>query len=755
MISAEFQPSIINPPGVVHTEDPYVLLEIWRRDPSNMYRLPCVNWDRSDSQVCDWKHLGANIVGLTGVRSLANATLTTTKEVNSDGLYWVLVRCLRQPIHSNKYVSLSIDDTLISKINTLTPYGEHYRYLDFGYVNLTQGTHEFQIDLDGKDAWVDHVLLYKLDYYASDNRDSSVRLDWTSIEFTENAMGDINMADITLPLREEWHDPNLNIFSRKVFDFGDILNISVGSDWNDARVKFGGYIGSISEEDDGTSMNIGAVDRLVDFYRKPNYANYFIGVAASSDDNYMFPVVQFPTALEAIRHSSETCEYGPLNYGIIYPYTLDLNFKRPEDAALVTATGFTKTYSPSTGLRIGYDKLPVNSCGVTPDLSCVLTLYDRPDKPVDAAVDETLCLTYMAAGESCGAQTSVQFNIEVTMYKAGEDEGDAVTYTILFTGKSGATNIIGQGTPILNGLEQMLKFDLKSAFDKYAPSSEYNVIKIELTDTLTSTQALNRQNSTIHLISLIGYDMDINTKMELAQETSYPYENITAILEKMGYVAWVEYGRTRATDVFMVAPEMNGASTVIAQEGVNVLGVTDKNYAPYDNIRNRRLSHYHYKEGDTERTGVSMVENLDSVLRYGPGAWESYEDQTEISNQADADTENRRFIDANSYPATSFTLTIKGASLLNPSQYIISKLAQHHLSGDYSTKTVTHTITRDEGYLSKISVNRPGRYYEKIRNRVEKRILKYMGLNSRSMYSQTALANMGFSGVGAFERSGY
>lgn len=755
MISAEFQPSVFGAPPVTHTEDPYVLAEIWARDPSNIYRFLCSEFDRSDGQVYERKLYGATVVGLHGGRSLTTATLTTNRTIQDGGMYWILVRASRQPINSNKYVSLSIDGELIGRINTLTPYIEHYRFLDFGYVNLTAGTHEFEIALDGLDAWVDHILMYRLDYFGSDNRKSNHRLDWSNIEFTENAMGEINTGEIIVPMREQWNDPNLNIYSRKVFDFGDIVNITVGSDWKDARVKFGGYVGSIGENDEGTELTISAVDRLVDFYRKPNYANYFIGVAATGNDNYMFPVVQFPTALEAIRHASETCEYGPLNYGIIYPYTHNLNFQRPEDAGSVVVSGFTKAYSPSTGIRIGYDKIAVNSCGISPTLSCYATLLDCEDNPFDAAIEDMLSLKYFAAGESCGTSSRVQFNIEVTMYKAGEDAGDAETYTILFTGKNDAVNIIGQGIPELNGSEVFLKFNLKEAFDKYSSSTEYNVIKVELVDTVTASQLEYRQNSVIHLLSLIPYDSDINTKMELTQETSYPYENIAAILEKMEYVAWVDYGRTRATDIFMMAPEMNEASVVEAVEGVNVLAVTDKDYAPYDNIRNRRMSHYHYTEGDTEKTGISMIENSDSVARYGPGAWESYEDQTEISTLEDANTENSRYVQQNSYPLTSFTLEMKGASLLNPSQYIVSKLMKHYLAGNYSAKTVTHTISKDKGYITKVSVNRPGSYYEEISEKIEKRVLKYMGIKSRSMYSQTALNNMNFASIGAFERSGY
>lgn len=753
MISAEFQPRLITSPQAVHTDDPFVKVEIWSRDHSCIYRFPCTQWDKSNSQIYEREHLGATLVGLAGHRSLTNANISTPRYVRKKGLHWILIRASRQPINGNKFVKLYIDNKLVGQINTLTGYSEHYRYLDFGYLELNEGWHDFKIEMDGLDVWVDYLLMYRLDYYSSDHRKSRYRLDWENIEFTENSMGELNSADITLPLREEWNDPNLNIFSRKVFDFMDILNISVGNDWKDARVKFGGYVLGMDENDEGTQLTINGVDRLVDFYRKPVYTNYYIGLAPSGDDTYTFPVVQFGSALESIRHCSETCEFGPLNYGILYPYTLNLDFTRPDDYSGVVVSGFNKTYSQSTGLRLGYEPLDYDYCGVVVNTNYDGILWDSPDNPFDAAHDDILCLKYLASGESCGINTRVQVNIEVTMHKAGETVNDAKTYTILFTGKSAANDIIGQIKPALNGLNQLAKFDLKKAFDKYAPSSEYHVTKVVVRDSnVTTGQMEFRKNSLIHILGISAYPSVLNKKMKVEQETSYPYEVINEILEKLDYVAWVDYGRTRATDILMISPEMNLESPVQAVEGVNVLGVTDKSYAPYETIRNRRFMHYHYQEGDEDRVGSARYENLDSIDRYGPGAWEDYEDSTDINNQTDADIEAQRHVEQNSYPLTSFTLVLKGTSLLNPAQYMVSKLTGHYLVGDYSTKTVTHSITKDEGYISRISVNRPGSYYNQIMVKLENNLRKYLNLDSRIMYNRAVLGNMGFISAGAFGR---
>lgn len=755
MITAEFQPKLINTPIVTNTENPYVRCDIWAKDHSNIYQMFCSDWDRSSTQIYEREHLGATLVGLAGTRSLTNATLTTRKYVKKGGLFWLLIRASRQPINGNKYVKLYIDGELVGQINTLTGYLEHYKYLDFGYYDLTEGWHEFEIELDGLDAWVDHLLMYRLDHYSSESRASHYRLDWQDIEFTENAMGELNSATITLPLRERWNDPNLNIYSRKLFDFTDILNITVGNTPYDAKVKFGGYVLGLSENDEGTQLTVNGADRMMDFYRKPVYTNYLVGIAPVGDESYTFPVVQYGSGLECIRHASETCEFGPLNYGIEYPYTLDLDFRRPDDFNSVVVSGFYKTYSPNTGLKLGYTPLSYDYCNVVINTDYYAILWNSPYRPFNAVKDNILALKYYASGESCGQDTRIQFNIAVTMYKAGETLAQAKTYNIMFTGKATTSNLIGQEKPVLNGKEQITKFDLKAAFDKYAPSSEYHVYKVELIDAVDVSQMDARRNSVIHLLGLTAYPSTINSKFKVEQESSYPYEVITEILEKMGYVGWIDYGRTRREDIFMVGPEFNQASNLIAREGVNVLKVTDKSYDPYETIRNRRLMHYHYTEGDEDRTGVARYENKDSSARYGPGPWEAYEDATDINNQTDADIEVKRQVEKNSYPLTSFTLVMKGTTLLNPSQYIISHLPGYYLSGNYSTKTATHTINRDDGYITQISVNRPGSYYEYINKKLNNNLRKYAGINSKMMYNRAVLGNMGFLSVGAFGRRSY
>jgi len=757
MIKAEFQPTLFSTPEEVHTEHPYVKLEVYRRDPANIYVSRATEWIKSHGDIYDQPNKGYTVVGLHKGRNLTSGNLSKSINIKKGGKYWILLRINKTPESTSNTIGLEIDGKMI---NTFSAYGQwiHYKFLDFGYLDLEEGTHQFKIYLNGKRTWVEQLLMYRLEYFSSEEKDSNYRLDWKEIEFTENAIGDLNSAEITLSMNESWNDPNQNIFSRKHFDYLDMVNIIVGDSdhWGNAKVKFGGYIIGYDEADDGSEITLSCADRLLDLYRRPVYTNYYIGVAPASDETCTFPMIKFGSALEAIRYTNETSEYSPLSYGIIYPYALDMDYRLLNDYETVAVSGFEKDYSPSTGLRLGYSHtLNPDHCGVTPDLNCSGVLFNNPTGPVDAAIHDMLCIKYLAAGESCGESNRVQFNIQVSMYKAGQNPTQALTYTILWTGKQGATRVIGQATPVLDGTEQLLKFDLKAAFDKYAPSSNYYVTKIELVDTASLQQVRRRESSVFHILSLIMYDKDLNVKMKVNQETSYPYDVLSEILTEMGFVGYVDYGRERREDVLCIAPEMNEKAPVDLVEGVNILNITDKSYDPKENIRNAIYSHYHYKEGQNEKTGASYIENIDSVPRYGPGAWEHYEDRTDVSKKTDAEVLGRRFVEENSYPIVSFTLEMKGTTLLNPSQYIVASIQKEYLQGNYSTKTATHTISREGGYITRISVNRPGSYYDQIMVKIDKKMNEFLNKHSDSMYSRSVLNNMSLSGLGAFIRERY
>jgi len=754
MIETEYQASLFPNVESVFIEDPYVELEIFNKDPLNTYFSECYQWQRSSNDMYQYRLGGAEVIGLHGGRSLTSANLTHTFDIQESGRYWVLVRTFRNSSDGDKNLGLEIDGNLIQEINCYSPWN-HYKYLDYGFIDLNKGNRVFKLYLNGRNVWVDHVLLYKLDFFNSNTRKSRYRLDYESIEFTENSMGDLNTASFTSPLKESWYDPDRNPYGGLCFDYYDVVNILVGDKPKNTVVKFGGYLVGYDISDENDKITFNGIDRLADLYGRPTYTNYYIGLEPSGEESTTFPALQFASGLEAVRHSIENSEYGPMSIGINYPYLLNKNFTNPSDFNSVTVKGFTKSMSPSTGLLLGYDKLIPDHCGIVSDLECKAVLFESTSQPFDASIHELLGITYLASGESCGTNSRVQFNINVSMYKAGETSSQAQTYTILFTGKAGSSNIIGQIPPVLNGIEQIYKFNLKQAFDNFAPSSNYYITKIELVDIVTPEQLENRQKSIIHIKSIIAYDQDVNAKLKVEQDTSYPYEVVKEILDELGYLGWTEYGRERRQDVFCVAPEMYLPSPIKAIQGVNVIGISDKSFRVDESVKNRRMTHYHYKEGDSEKSALSFAENRDSGIRYGPGFKESYDDLADVNNLTDADIINRKFIEKNSYPQMSFTLKIRGTSLLNPSQYIITKVPGMYIDGKYSTKTATHSITQDEGYITSIGVNRPDSYYKLIMNELEYKLKKYKFNMSRSAYNRTTLKNLGFSGVGSFIRGGY
>jgi hypothetical protein len=138
MITAEFQPRLISLPEKVHVENPFVNIEIWRRDPSNIHVSQIETWTKSDSQIYVQNYKGSTIAGLHQGRTLASGNLSKTITVDKDGLYWVLLRVLKTPQSKSQTISLEIDGEIVKTFSSYSKW-IHYKFLDFGYINIKIG----------------------------------------------------------------------------------------------------------------------------------------------------------------------------------------------------------------------------------------------------------------------------------------------------------------------------------------------------------------------------------------------------------------------------------------------------------------------------------------------------------------------------------------------------------------------------------------------------------------------------------------
>jgi hypothetical protein len=754
----ETNPSQFHTNPITYHENPYCKIEIEAKDHTNIIRSDARSWTRNPKDLWVEKIGGSTSVGIQGSQAYTTATLTKTLNITEAGYYRIYIRALRQAWNLNAEITLKLDSTALKRYNTGTKQ-LHYKWLDYGKKYLTTGDHSFEIDFNGKDCWVESVILHRIEDYTTDTPQHSHRLDIQNIEFTQNSVNELNTAKIELLMKEDWFTPGKNNYSNIVFDITDTINIFLGSD-NNTKNMFGGYIIGYELSDDNTILTLNCIDRFLDLHREPAYLNYAIGVNPRSDEQSEFPHLQFASAIEAIRYLIEHQEFGINSYRLEYPYGFYLNLTDQKVFENITVNGFSKVHDKRAGnpppcLRLGIDKFNVDSCGIISDTSMECVLFNSESNPYDATEYDILNFNYMSPGISSTDAYKLQFNVEVTMYKDGESVTDAKAYNILFTGKTGASNVIGSVKPVLNGRWQEFKPNLKTFFDNYSASNHYYITKVRLVNTVTQSEVDNRDKSIMYIDNPYSFDSDINTTMHIDQETDYPFMILQKICEEIGYTAYIEYARERKDDCLILAPIENDASTQLIIEGSNVVNVYNKTYAPKETISNRALRHYHYTRDETEYTGVAYAENLDSFYRYGP--FQHYENMSDTTLQADADKSALKHINDNAYGLISFSMDIIGSTLLEPSQYFVTSLKSHYLNGNYSPKAIIHTVNFKgdaPSFKTQIDVGQPSQRFRDIIVDVNKQVKRLIRKDNRSMYDSRALSNLGFASPGAFIKQG-
>lgn len=734
---------------------PYVRVDILRKDPLNMFHMDCTQWDKSNADIYTTKMLqGEYWVGLSNGRSLTSGYIEFVKEITEAGQYWVLYKVYRNPTGGDKTVSLSIDGSEVGTKNTNYAH-PHGKYVDCGLVDLTTGDHTFRATFSGKEAWISHVIIYKMDLYSTEETGSR-RLSIGEIEFTENAVNEMDTARITMAMLGEWYRPNENPASRIIFERTDHVTIWVGTDGGEIVPKFGGYYWDHEYSEEPGEITIICVDRKQDLNKRPVYSNFYIGMAPKSGDINEFPNLKFSSAVEVIRYLLETCEYG-MNVAISNPHGFIKNFGDEDDFNSLNYGGFSVTQDPdhghpAPGLRVGYEKLAANSCGVTPDLDCYLDLFTDPLDPFDVDTHNIIAFDYMVSGASAGSDYAVQFNVEVTV--------NDIVYTILFTGKAGAANVIGTVPYTFNGIFQTFKFDLKDALlKKKGISPPFLVTKISLTDTLTPSQAAKRGGSIIILDNPTSFEDAFNAHFTLRSEAAYPLEVLRDICNQMGYVLYMEPGPTRGEDTIHLAPIGDQDSEETFTTGINVLKVSQIAYSSVDdNFCTAAFRHYTYKVKNEDKTGKSYVVDLDKKLRYGPGAFEHYEALgEEIATQIDSDKNATAFLERFSDGVVGFTLEVEGTVLLTPANYAVTELAGYYLPERSEIKDIVHKIKFRESptYTTIIDCGWKGDYFMDRVSDIEERLKGQSRRAKEATYNTNAAKRMGTANSSAYIRKGW
>jgi hypothetical protein len=751
MVLVDFRPNKFDTEPLQVIEDPYLEVRIRAKDHTNIYAEEFRSWTPSVAIINQiWN--GSNMVGLKSNSASSSVNLTRTITISDKGEYLIFIRHPRGPRDKNGKITLSIDGDTITDRQTYNTWWS-WNQANFGIVYLSSGSHTLTVNVT-KNSYVGRIYLYKMDTYKTASNHSNNRLDLNTMEFTNNSVNEANIATLNLAMNPDWYVPEKNYYSHMVFDFTDHITIFMGEDRKTARPLFGGYLSGMTLPEDPETIDIRFMDRLMDLYRKPVYQNFHLGTASKSNEQEDWPLINFSNVGELTRYLISTAEYPIHRYRVEYDYGFYLNFGDSDDYDQVRCTGFDKqwdsrTGNPAPGLKLKYGKLRVNSCSGLVSGAVEAIFFEEGGNSFDASYYNILSFNYLASG--VGTTYPIEFHVAVTMYKEGETSDDALEYIINFTGKTGESRIIGNVTPALNGTWQTFKFDLKAAFDKYAPSSNYYVTKVRFKDTYTPAQLLNRLNSVMWIDNMSTYNSGANVNASIEQGDSYPFDVLQAACEATNHVAYVDYGRERGDDVMVVAPVANKASDEVAVEGVNVLKVYNKDYSPFENVKNQALRHFHYPIGNDEfRTGKTMYENVDSIDRYGP--WEGYEDQSDVTNKTDSSNSAKSYVENYSYPWWDFSMDLLGTALVTPADYVVTRVSNHYLSGNSAVKAIIHTYDKEESpsWRTQIDVGRESRRFKKLVQRIKQDLLLARKRDYRTMYNSRSMRNLGLSSPGAF-----
>lgn len=760
MQTVEFRPAKRNYAPIKKFKKPHLRFELYSIDHQLIQYSDltnATNWSRS--YTCTTvKYKGRTLVGLPNNSAYSSVNLTGTITLVETGDYLVNVIGIRSPsCASNAQLSVSVGGSVLKNINTKHTY-QHPHVFDFGVHRLTSGSKSFVITVP-KFIQVWAIAVYKINKYIgkSGSLASRKRLDVMGVsDLTHNIVNELDTAKVDIAMHSDYLRPEES-FSGYTFEFWDIVNIYMGNK-SDSKNMLGGYVIDVIPDEDKLKLEIGS--HYADLLGEPIYNNLAIGINPRSDETPQFPHKQFSSALETCRYLVEAAdEVGITLREIVKPHGYELNFAEQDDFDAAHANGYHKQQiSPVSGIpcmkvTLDMDAININDCGVTNQV-IELVFFDDPDNPWNAAVDQFHGLKYMAPSCATSASTMMQWNLGITMYKAGQTAANAIEYNIRWTGKSGSPHLIGSMTYTLNNKTQISKFDLKAAFDKYAKSTAYYVTKVRLWNTVTSNEVTNHDKMVMYLDNPISYASDVNAKMHLDQGSDKPFNLLKQILNEIDYVSYINYGKYRCDDRIIFAPLENQASAIEISESENVLDIFNQEYNPMEYLANRVLCYYHYTQKDVDKTGKSFTENLDSYFHFRR-PWGYFEDLSDVSSQVDADKYSSKYLSKNAYPYKSYGIKMEGTTLINLSDFVLTKIDNKALSGYYGLKDLIYNMNFEEdGFTTQVDAGRASDYFYDVVMKMYDKIERYKHKDNRNVYDNRSLKVRGMTGVGSIIKSG-
>jgi len=742
----------INPLKIVQNPFWEVILDCIGHD--NHYKKKLTEWDRSAACFIG-NYNGSEFIGLRNKDSVSSVNLTETRYFPESGYYRIELRMRKHP-NEDGFITLYVDDEPITVTRNQVSIPAYHQWDHIERVRYpvrwyNKGNHELKVHIT-RQAFVESIKIEKIDRY-TDNSDGDYwpgtgQIDVGYFDFTQNSVNAINTGKLKMAMQDKFWNDEDDPYLPLQPGFIDSITIILGPDRQNAVPIFGGYCLIPNPKD--TELTVDFVDRLLDLQRNMVYHNFSIGTINASNNTQQINYIKMGSVLELLRRLAETQEYAMQTYGVQNDFGFYKNFAGPYDFLDLQPQGWIHHRDPIHGMSPPCLKLTLPHYISSDPTPASITLFDDIWAPWDAAEYNMFFMHYYASG--VGSRYPIQFNLQFTMHKKGESFLDAENYIVHVTGQDNVANEIGDFELIRDGTWRELTFDLKSLFDKYAPSGEYWITNTSIVGNITQTMIDDKKCSAIWLDNALSYKKSQHSEQYAGQNNvKDSLSEISDVTTKTNHVAYTRPGIERCEDVLVAVPEENQILPVTIDAASNLISIESwKNDPRGSGFCNQ--SHVSVSFSNN-KSGTAKYEDQNSIDHFGP--FEKHESASDINSQVDANKIAQNMVlnnkDANKI---GFSVRIRGSPLLEIGQLMSANILSHRITGTHKIASITQTMDPDKADIweSKMDMNYPSATFlkrlELINNRKELRNLGLTVINQ--IYRNYSNRNIGMASPGAY-----
>lgn len=704
-----------------------------------------------------------------GIKPTSNNTsIEFTKTISFPRDGWYRVEIIQNPSPSyGGTITTTIDNIQLGDVESCwNRFPTNDEVIQYPTKFYKAGNHNFKVTLT-RGGYLASMTVYNINRFeggtGEETSSNNTRLDIISGEFTQNSVNEINTLTLNCVMKEEYLDP-YSTQSLLKFDQFDSVTLWLGNDYLDTKPMFGGYIISASVE--SGQLKLTCVDRLLDMRLTPVYMNFKIGNPSITEVDDKTPVTSFSNVYDLARTLANAPEYPIKSYMVPLDYGFYESFDTLEEFTKINGSKYTlewdtKFGNPKPSLKVGIG----NETGTGN-----IIFYNNSDG-YDAHDYGYFNLSYYLG--AMGLKEPLTFNIKIQMHRTGQTISDARTYTIHFNQTSGQENTITSVTPLSNGNFNHITLDLKALFDKNVKSDNYTITKIWMEGNITSDMVTNNKGYVIWFDSCYSYRWIANAPNYYSNEVKNPFEELQKLCEDTDHSVYVKYGDERRDDILVMQPVGQNIMDEPVSDASNLIEIESWDYNPHEdpfvnNVyktfsfesnetvkykkKNKKTGRYVTKTKTVNKvnTGHTYVIDHDSRVRYR--RVQTYENINDTISQATLDSKCNTELRNGAWKYPSFTVTIRGSTILEPSQYVMTMISTQRLNQVHLIKSITHRFDLQKNtFTTQIDLNRPSKLFKNTISKMRKQ-LKMIGFNDGTrVYMSNNLSQAAATSTGAYQ----